>query len=66
MKNSELSEHLHQLRAEFTRGAKPAGYRMSAMDIWLCALKSKLNDVTDIRVLIDVLPPINRCSSTKF
>lgn len=57
MKFTELSEHLHSLRARLTRGAKQPGYRMSAMDIWLCALKSDLNKISDIRVLIDTLPP---------
>lgn len=57
MKYTALSEHLHQLREKLTRGAKPPGYRMSAMDIWLCALKSDLNNISDIRVLIDILPP---------
>ncbi|MFT8471389.1 hypothetical protein [Acetobacter persici] len=57
MKFTDLSEHLHELRATRTNNAMVKGRMMSAMDIWQGALDSDRNNVKDIRVLIDTLPP---------
>lgn len=56
MKFTELSEHLHELRFQRTNGAIAKGNMMPVMDIWKGALDSDQNTVSDIKVLIDILP----------
>lgn len=56
MKFTDLSDHLHELREQRTKGALSRGRMMPVMDIWQGALDSPLTTVNDIRLKIGALP----------